>query len=29
MPTTIQSLTRQATREDGDPLNILTFPTHE
>jgi len=29
MPTTVQSLTRQATRKDDDPLNILTFPTHE
>lgn len=26
---TISSITRRATRKDGEPLNILTFPTHE
>ena len=25
----ISSITRRATRKDGEPLNILTFPTHE
>jgi glycosyltransferase involved in cell wall biosynthesis len=29
MPSIIGSLTRAATRKPGEPLNILTFPTHE
>ena len=29
MATAIGSITRAATRRDGEPLNILTFPTHE
>ena len=29
MPTIVQSITRRATRKDDEPLNILTFPTHE
>lgn len=29
MATVIGSITRAATRKDGEPLNILTFPTHE
>lgn len=29
MATTVGTLTRAATRRDGEPLNVLTFPTHE
>lgn len=29
MPTLIGTITRAATRRQGEPLNILTFPTHE
>jgi glycosyltransferase involved in cell wall biosynthesis len=29
MATTLGSITRAATRQDDEPLNILTFPTHE
>lgn len=29
MSTLLQTLTRSATRKEGDSLNILTFPTHE
>lgn len=29
MPSLIGTLTRAATRREGEPLNILTFPTHE
>jgi hypothetical protein len=29
MASLIGSLLRKATRKDGEPLNILTFPTHE
>lgn len=29
MPNPVGSLTRAATRRPGEPLNILTFPTHE
>ena len=29
MPTIMESLIRRAVRKDDEPLNILTFPTHE
>ena len=29
MPNAIASITRAATRREGEPLNILTCPTHE
>jgi glycosyltransferase involved in cell wall biosynthesis len=29
MSTLVQTLLRRATRKDDEPLNILTFPTHE
>lgn len=29
MPTPVQTIVRKATREDGKPVNIMTFPTHE
>tara|TARA_Y100001949_G_scaffold167942_1_gene166112 strand:- start:399 stop:1409 length:1011 start_codon:yes stop_codon:yes gene_type:complete len=29
MSTIVQALIRRATRKDNEPLNILTFPTHE
>lgn len=29
MPSTVGSLCRAATRREGEPLNVLTFPTHE
>ncbi|SVC32840.1 uncharacterized protein METZ01_LOCUS285694, partial [marine metagenome] len=29
MATIVQSLIHRATRKDDEPLNILTFPTHE
>lgn len=29
MPSLLGTILRQASRKDGEPLNILTFPTHE